>query len=368
MLHLRRFLLGVYCSGISYTIHSNINDYNNEKVIESENLKKYMCSPPDGGEPVSEICQAQRKSYDMCISQDFTKKVLCDEAQKMISCGLDYIQILDQNHGGTPYFCYSDKHGHPPVPGKWMVEEMTDFLQKLKDSVGDKVLLGCESASSEAYTSYLNLSDNRFNLNYAVGKPIPLYGYIYHEYLHNFSGNSVCSLDFIDIHRSPDCHLLRIAHSYLAGDLMTLVINQDGDIVWSWGERDFSLLPERQPIMDFIKSATAYRRGIGKEYLVFGKMIKPISVICKKVPMYKPGKDSFVEYPSVLTSAWEAEDGSKAQFFANYRKQTERITINLFETNGAKLLDESGEVISTLEDSLCDIVIPAHSVRMIILK
>lgn len=367
-LHSRNFILGVYCSGISYTIHSNINDYNNEEAIEKDGLKRFMCSPPDGGKPVSEICQAQRKSYDMCISQDFTKDVLCEEAQKMASCGLDYIQILDQNHGGTPYFCYSDKHGHPPVPGKWMVENMTDFLKKLKTAVGDKILLGCESASSEAYTPYLNLSDNRFNLNYAVGKPVPLYGYIYHRYLHNFSGNSVCSLDFIDIHRSPDCHLLRIAHSYLAGDLMTLVINQDGDIVWSWGERDFSLLPERKPIMEFIKSATAYRRGVGKEYLLYGKMIKPLSVKCESVPMYKPGSEKYVEYPSVLTSAWQADDGTKAQFFASYRKQDEKITIDLSGYNGAELLDENGNIILELCASMCEITIPAHSVRMLSLK
>ena len=364
-LHKRNFVLGVYCSGISYTVHSNINKYNNKEIIEKEDLKRFMCAPPDGGEPISKICQGQRKSFDMCISQDFTKQVLCEEAGKMASSGLDYIQILDQNHGGTPYFCYSEKHGHPPVPGKWMVEHMTDFLQKLKETVGEHVLLGCESAAAEAYVPYLNLSDNRFNLNYYPGRPIPLYGYIYHEYLQNFSGNSVCSLDLIDIHRSPDCHLLRVAHSYLAGDMMTLVINQDGEIVWSWGERDFSLLPEREPLLHFIKSATAYRRCIGKKYLVFGKMIKPCTVKSNAVAMYKPGSDEFRDYPAVLTTAWQASDGSRVQFLANYRKQEEVCTINLEGTKGARLLDEAGSVIQVLEDGICEIKMPPCCVRMI---
>lgn len=367
-LHKRNFILGVYCSGISYTAHSNINGYNNEEIIERDGLKRFMCAPPDGGEPISETCQAQRKSYDMCISQDFTKRVLCDEAEKMASSGLDYIQILDQNHGGTPYFCYSDKHGHPPLPGKWMVEEMTDFLKKLKKTVGEKVLLGCESAAGEAYIGSLNLSDNRFNLNYAAGRPVPLYGYIYHEYLHNFSGNSVSSLDFIDIRKSPDCHLMRIAHSYLAGDLMTLVINQDGEIVWSWGERDFSLLPERKPILDFIKIATAYRRGIGKKYLVFGKMIKPHEVKSEPVLMYKPDSERYMEFPAVLTTAWQADDGSTAQLVASYRKQDEVCTIDLTDTSGAELVDENGKVIAELKGDSCNITIPAHSVRMFVFK
>ncbi len=364
-LHKRNHLLGVYCSGIGYTIQSNINDYNMQQEYDDRILSQYMCAGPDGTIE-SRICQGQRKSYDMCISQEFTKNVICNEAEKMASCGLDYIQILDQNHGGTPYFCYSDKHGHPAVPGKWMVQHMTEFLKKLKSKVGNKVLLGCESAASEAYIPYLNLSDNRFNLNYMVGRPIPLYGYIYHKYLHNFSGNSVSSLSFIDIHKSPDCHMLRVAHSYLAGDLMTLVINQDGEIVWSWGERDFTYLPEKKPILDFIKVATAYRRGVGKKYLVFGEMIKPCEVKSEFVPMCKPKTDYVTDYPSVLTTAWQASDGTKAQFLASYRKQEENCTIDLTGTNGAKVVDENGDIIETLGAEICEIVMPAHSVKMII--
>lgn len=366
-LHNRDFILGVYCSGISYTIQSNINDFNMQREYDDKNLSRYMCASPTG-EIVSKTCQPQRKSYDMCISQDFTKNVLLEEARKMASVGLDYIQILDQNHGGTPYFCFSDKHGHPAVPGKWMVEHMTDFLKKLKGIVGENVLLGCESAAAESYIPYMNLSDNRFNLNGYVGKFIPLYAYVYHKYLQNFSGNSVCSLDIFDIKRLPDSYLLRAAHSFLAGDLMTLVINQDGEIAWAWGERDFSYLPDRSAVLDFIKCATAYKRGVGKKYLTLGQMIKPCRVDCESVRMYKTNQERYTKYPAVLTTAWEASDGSKSQFLANYCNQDKECVIYLSSTKGADVIDENGTVIKTLLPKMCEITIPKNSVMMLSFK
>jgi len=366
-LHKRNYMLGVYCSGISYTLQSNINDYNMQNEYDEKGLSRYMCASPTG-EIISKTCQAQRKSYDMCIAEDFTKQVLLQEASKMASSGLDYIQILDQNHGGTPYFCFSDKHSHPAVPGKWMVEHMTDFLKKLKSAVGKNVLLGCESAAAESYIPYMNLSDNRFNLNGYVGKFVPVYAFIYHKYLQNFSGNSVCSQDIFDEHRSPDSYLLRAAHSFLAGDFMTLVINQDGKIAWAWGEREFDYLPNREAVLSFIKSATAYKRGVGKKYLTFGEMIKPCRVECDKVKMYKTNAERFTEYPCVLTTAWKASDGTRAQFLANYCLQDKNCDIDLSGTNGAELIDQNGNVIKTLSAEVCTINIPKNSVTMILFK
>lgn len=364
-LHRRQFLLGVYCSGISYTVHSNINDYSMAETIDRKGLLKHMCAPPDGGEITSRICQAQRKSYDLCISRPFTKQELCREAEKMASVGLDYIQILDQNHGGTPYFCYSDRHGHPPVPGSWMVRHMTAFLRRLKQTVGDGVLLGCESAAAEAYLPYLSLSDNRFNLNYGVGRPVPLYGYLYHEYLCNFSGNSVSSNDVIDRHRSPHCYLLRMVHSCLAGDLLTLVIDQDGRIMWSWGDRDHEDLPDEEAILEFARVATAYRRGCGKPYLVYGRMVRPCPVDCEQVPLHRPWGANGVPYPAVMSTAFEASDGSTAQFLATYRTQEETCTVDLTSTNGAILLDENGAELDTLPAEKVTVKVPPHSLRML---
>ena len=322
-LHEKENLLGVYCSGISWTEQSNVvKEYQTKEQFQKEHLEQYMCVSPTGELEYSHICRAQRSGYDMCISQEFTKNVISDEVKHMSEAGIDYIQVLDQNHGGTPYFCYSRKHGHPPVPGKWVSEQMVDLLERLKKYThadGRKVLLGCESAAAETYIPYLLFSDNRFNITYRFGGyPVPVYAYVFHQYVNNFMGNQVCSQYAFDNEKYPDNLLMRIAYAYSAGDMFTLVINEDGKIVWNWGLSDFDSMPDQENIIRFIKAANAYRRGYGKQYLNSGQMQKPLKIITEKhTPIVL--KCGFLYEPDLLfTSRWKASDGSVGQFLINY--------------------------------------------------
>ena len=77
---------------------------------------------------LSHICRGQRSGYDMCPTQSFTIDTICGQVEKMCEAGIDYIQVLDQNHGGTPYFCYSREHGHPYAPGIWQTKAMKDLF------------------------------------------------------------------------------------------------------------------------------------------------------------------------------------------------------------------------------------------------
>ena len=94
-------------------------------------------------------------------------------------------------------------------------------------------------------------------------------------------------------------------------------------------------------------------------------MIKPRKVTCESVPMYKPDTDYMTEFPAVLTTAWQASDGTTAQFLASFRKTEEKCTLDLTGTLGAKLIDENGHVLKILDPEKCEITIPANSVRMI---
>jgi hypothetical protein len=120
--------------------------------------------------------------------------------------------------------------------------------------------------------------------------------------------------------------------------------------------------------MEFVKVATKFRRGIGKKYLTFGRMIKPCKTESKSVPMYHARFDYLTEYPAVLTTAWEASDGDRAQFLASYRKQTESVTVYIDGENGATLYDENGNAAADLHKGANTLEIPPYSVRMLVFK
>lgn len=179
-LHAEGNLLGVYCSGLGWTQKSNLVDYSREEQFEKENLQKIMCAAPDGSLPLSNICTAQRSGYDMCPACEETGRLVRGQAEKIAAAGVDYIQILDQNHGGNCYFCYSKEHGHNPGPGKWQARAMRRLLAPLTGK--NKPLLGCESAAADCFLDMLRFSDNRFELVMFIGENVPLYSYLYHNH------------------------------------------------------------------------------------------------------------------------------------------------------------------------------------------
>ncbi|MBQ4110900.1 MAG: hypothetical protein IJC74_08470 [Clostridia bacterium] len=338
-LHERGDVLGVYCSGIGWTVKSNVDDYETSEQFERENLKEEMCLSPKQTLPYSNICTNQRVGYDLCPSRKFTVDTLTDQVEKMVGAGIDYIQLLDQNHGGTPYFCYSKNHGHPPVPGKWQVDAMKEILSGITAKSG-KVLFGCESAAAEAYAPYLLFSDNRFELNYVVGKQVPVYAYILHEYLNNFMGNQVCAGIWLDHDNAPGNIYERIAYSFSAGDMLTLVLDQFGEITWNWGELTTTTMPSQENVKILVRNLNSWRRGYGKKYLHTGRMTKGFEIEC--------GVNEFarVDLPSLKrsalhTSSWISHENTFGQFVINYNDRAEKFSVTLPD-DGYKLVFANG--------------------------
>lgn len=310
-LHDKGDMLGVYCSGFGYTMKSNLTDYNCEEAYKSEGLESAMCVGPDGS-VISKICTAQRQGYDICPASPAGHDLLAKAYAPLFESGLDYVQILDQNHGGGQYFCYAKDHGHPPAPGAWMTESMQTMLGEWNDKA-PAMLFGCESAAAEPFIGNLRFSDNRFELNYFTGRPVPLYAYIYHEYLRNFMGNQVCG-DLRGDHETL-CH--RIGYSFAAGDCLTLVLSPDGRIQSYWGERDLSSLPDRDKVLTFIRNLTRFYREVGKPYLFAGRMIPALPVECETRDFIGNWGTRPFSLPVLHSTAWEAADGSRMQMFVN---------------------------------------------------
>ena len=303
-------LMGVYCSGFGYTLQSNVlPEYRREADLGA------MCAGPDGKVELSAICTAQRSGYDLCPASEQGERILEEAYEPLLQSGLDYAQILDQNHGGAPYFCYSKEHGHPPAPGRWMTEGMQRLLSRW-NARGGGMLLGCESAAAEPFIGNLLFSDNRFELNYRMGRPVPLYAYLYHEYLRNFMGNQVsCPL------REQDDENLwyRLAYSFAAGDCLTLVLDQDGQIRSRWGKTKLEEphLPDQAKVLRLVHTLTALYHNEAKPYLYAGRMITPLAVDCPTVEFRRHDGARTVVLPAVVSTAWQAPDGRCAQLLVN---------------------------------------------------
>ena len=102
-------------------------------------------------------------------------------------------------------------------------------------------------------------NDNRFELNYIFGEPVPFYAYVYHEYIRNFMGNQLCCPFPSEI----DTIRFRLGYSFAIGDSMTLTMTPDGDILSNWSTRDFTHFPDKGEDLSLYKESDEflYERG-----------------------------------------------------------------------------------------------------------
>jgi hypothetical protein len=335
-------LVGVYCSGIGWTQESVIvKDYNRRMDFDKQNLKDIMCESPEGELPYSNICTGEiRWGYDMCPANDRVKEITAEEISKIAEAGVDYIQFFDQNLGGAPYTCYSKKHGHPPAPGKWRNEAMIELITELNKAVsqyGRKVAIGCEVGAAEPFIPYLPFNELRYCATFDLGRPVPLYQYLFHEYLNSFMGNQISSCLVIDINKSPDNILMRMALAFIIGEMFTFVFREKGTISWDWGTEWSLPAPDQDKVKKLVKHLNAWRKYNGKPFLHLGRMYKPYELKNVKDRTFEYYDGRILVMPSILTSRWSSPDGREAQVLANYTDDLQNVTLVLKGQTGKKV-------------------------------
>ena len=368
-------LIGLYASGIGYTLRSNTDtNFNNYEEFEELGLARIMKKAPDGGYSSRNVCaapHAQRLGYDMCPTNDFVKEVVIDQVTRMVEEGdVDYIQYFDQNLGGACYGCYSMEHGHGYGPGSWQSEAMVDIykaLMPILTSSERKPLLGCEAAAAEPFYPYLLFNDNRSTINLGFGTPVPAYQYINHEYINGFMGNQNSLRGTVEIDKSPLNMLQRLAYSFAAGDMFTVILRGNGDMIEAWGRAWDMDIPDQEHMKTLIRNLNAWRLKAGKDFLVTGRMIKPIP--CKgvtNIPMISKSGGLPVNLPSVFTSNWQSQDHRHAQFLVNYLPEAQKITmaadnlkdIRIFRNAADKTgIEENGDRIEIEIDPLSAVMV-----------
>ena len=192
-------------------------------------------------------------------------------------------------------------------------------------------------------------SDNRVGLNFNGGEPVPLYAYIYHEYITNFMGNNVCGDAFVNYRKTPEIFQYRLAYSFLAGDFLTVVIDDEGRIQWAWGQRDFSpgYWPDREASLSLIKTLIEWRKAY-PEHLQFGHAQHPLAYECSRSDIFTSAGP--VSVPDVQCASYEY-GGRTVHFFVNWRNAEVTIRSSALEGKDCSMHPD-GEKVRSVDGSL----------------
>ena len=294
-----------------------------------------MCRGPRG-EMFARVCNGdppgtgQRIGYEMCVARDWSRGIVAAEIAKIAGAEVDYLQFFDQNQGCSAPLCYERGHGHPPAPGPWLTEAMSTLLDASARAIhraGSRAILGCENGAAQPYIRHLPLNDLRNHLAWRYARPVPAYAMLFHEYVNNFMGNGVCLCDWFDRHKSAEFIQYRTAYSFVSGDLLSAVMKGGGEMHWSWTVGWDEPGPAQEPLTELMGTLNAWRRGRGRDFLVFGRMEKDLPVACGTWPLHFLNEHPALDLPSVLSSHW-TNGGREAEILVNFRGwRPERATV-----------------------------------------
>jgi hypothetical protein len=168
---------------------------------------------------------------------------------------------------------------------------------------------------------------------------IPLYHYLYHEFILIQGGFGY----------GPEPYHLPIRNAYnlVVGEIPGAVMKGDGRLLnkdtgnWAPWEPQVG---DNEDALQILTAATALRRGKGKDFLVYGRMLRPADVQNVSIIRWQQGGHEH-QIPAVFHAAWQAPDGRVGIVLANWTTETQEVCI-VDERLGDKVL------VSVSADSL----------------
>ena len=106
---------------------------------------------------------------------------------------------------------------------------------------------------------------------------------------------------------------------FAAGDALSAVFLGDGEMLYSWCDwispRERNV--DKAVAYPFMKTLNGWRKRGGKNYLHFGRAVKPVTVVCGENKYKLEDGRSYLKVPEVTSSAYEYR-GKTVQFLINY--------------------------------------------------
>ncbi len=287
----------IYGDGLCWVTWQKNTNYDGMPYFRSHGGEAAVVRKWDGA--LLEDVWAWRKNYVACVGTEGGRKMVLEMTRKMAAFGPDVVQQFDQGPG--PRACYATNHGHPPVPGPWMTDAFNRLIQsdqEIARSVNPTVAMSCEGAPPETYLQDFQIWDAR-------ARTCPLYSFLYHEYANGHEG-------FYMNRVNDEALRLSVGRAIVTGYMVNFTLRDKGQIEYDWDQPWSRAVPDQSAILDWTKRANQLRAGIARDYLVYGRMLRPWQVSNVTTRDFGWGKE-----PIVQTATWQAPDGRIGVVLAN---------------------------------------------------
>jgi len=334
----RGWHVGTFCNGSRWVFGHKSSGYDGSRFFKEHGGMESVCRTPKG-DPVLESWEAGfRKSYECCLGSLLTRQIAVDYVNRMIGWGFESLQFFDQNNGAATFPCYASAHEHSPVPGKWMTEKMEEIMAEFRRAASEAGALGVAHSSESGINEYCLplFQETEFRMwppGHGTGDDIPLYQLLFHECI-VIQGMMGWGAEpyHMQIKNAANCVWGAIAGGVLTGD--GTFLNKDTPHFAPWEPK----VGSNEDALEMIRTVTALRRGPGKDFLVFGRMLKPAAV--KSIQMMDwthEGRQHRV--PSVFHAAWQAPNGRFGIVLANWTTEKQTVIIKDTRLPGTKTGD-----------------------------
>ncbi len=341
----------IYGDGLGWVTWQKNTNYDGLPYFRSHGGEDAVARKWDG--TFLEDVWAWRRNYEACAGTEKGRQMILEMTRRMAEFGPDVVQQFDQTPG--PSVCYSTHHGHPPVPGPWMAEAFSSLVisdNKIARSVNPNVAMSCEGAPPETFLQDFQTWDARVGL-------CPLYSFLYHEYGNGFEG-------FYTSRVNDEALRLSAARALVTGYIVDFTLRDKGRIEYDWDQTWTRAVPDQAAILDWAKRTNHFRAGIARDYLVYGRMLRPWTVSGITERDFGWGRE-----PLVQSATWQAEDGRIGVVLANVADLPESPRVELEGQGSKKLviyLDDQKEVHEVQLPHVVDIPMGPRSVCLIELQ
>ena len=327
----RGWRVGSYSNGTRWVNHHYWTGYDGEKYFAEQKGEETVCRTHDQKLWEESWGNAWRPSYSCCLGVPRTREIAENFVRRLLGNGLDWLQFLDQNVSCSTFPCFAPDHGHPPVPGKWMNSAMQRMLDEFR-GIADELTM--KSGGKRKFAFSVETPPNEFFMsNFQVGDMraappghgtygnlfFPLYSFLYHEFVLLQGGFGLAP--------SPFHMQICSASNLVMGEITGAILTGDGKLL-NRGETNHWWMPwlpaagNNEDSLAMLRCTTALRRGKARDFLVFGRMQRPVQTAGIKIVKWE-SEGLVRKIPAVFHSAWQSPEGRFGIVLANWTNEAQ---------------------------------------------